>query len=836
MHTRNGRRRYGLFWAMAALLAVAGGCSTSTDMNGVHVPNAAPDTRVTGQPPTLLEASYSVSFQWTGSDPDGRIKGFQWKLSSNGTDGISPQDTLTVDPLTGAVLHPWNFTAATDSTFLVLADQPNFPGDDVDPRSYRSHSLFVRAMDENGAVDPTPAYLSFTSTTLVPTCRVVFPGLQIGGLTAMNVPATVNIGWEGQDPDYDARTPTRARYLWIPARTDAGVWVTNSYQYNQYYAELLNFDDPRWSPWLRYQPDAEDRVVSLSSGTYPDQYFLFATQVQDTAGAVSVGFGYQSEVANVVIRTSVYRPEWVVSEAFLGQHTQSDWLDVIAGGQPLNFSWTVNLDSYNGNLVSMRHGWDIVDVNDDNDPGWAVPPGVGPQNRKAAERSFNEGLHTFVLKVVDDSDQVRVMTWTLRVIPFVDREFQLPLLVLDQVDDRNSNAWYSRDGRALNEQAFRNAYWHFLGEGAGGVADMNWARDWKDISERSTIENLVGYKAVLCYAQYSLLQSVFGQFRPDGSGTEKFVWLTPYQQQGGNLMLVGARSLESFLTFNSKYMVPIVFDTREEFYPIFGTTYYVGFGDLELPDGTVVQRGPRMYPYATAGITTLDWTSPSTRKIYGRQESAGADRNRLCAGLKGVVLSPEFKANHLIGPGVVPDTIYTNTEIDWRDEERRAAGTLQLFDQSAFLWDADEFVDGNISPRLVTTQPQRCDGDTYQNSNVPNGLCVEPMFTGIARMDWMRERKRARGDTNWPQSEYDANELNEGCGSLALTDYQGRAQASARTNGRVFGFASYKSVPTKQRKVPDIYWGFDPYRFNRDDTRRAIRWVLQDVFGLQINQ
>ena len=86
---------------------VLGGCSTNTELGGVRVPNARPDTRITGQPPTLLEAGFSVSFNWTGSDPDGKIIGYEWKISDNGVDGISPRDTMTVDPLTGAVLHPW---------------------------------------------------------------------------------------------------------------------------------------------------------------------------------------------------------------------------------------------------------------------------------------------------------------------------------------------------------------------------------------------------------------------------------------------------------------------------------------------------------------------------------------------------------------------------------------------------------------------------------------------------------------------------------------------------------------------------------------------------------
>ena len=54
------------------------------------------------------------------------------------------------------------------------------------------------------------------------------------------------------------------------------------------------------------------------------------------------------------------------------------------------------------------------------------------------------------------------------------------------------------------------------------------------------------------------------------------------------------------------------------------------------------------------------------------------------------------------------------------------------------------------------------------------------------------------------------------------------------TNGQVFGWMSYKVVADKESGKPDVYWGFDPYRFDKDDTQEAIRWVLQN-FGLQLN-
>ena len=45
---------------------------------------------------------------------------------------------------------------------------------------------------------------------------------------------------------------------------------------------------------------------------------------------------------------------------------------------------------------------------------------------------------------------------------------------------------------------------------------------------------------------------------------------------------------------------------------------------------------------------------------------------------------------------------------------------------------------------------------------------------------------------------------------------------------------SYKMYQDKPWGAGDVYWGFDPYRFDEDGTRKAIRWVL-DYFGLPIN-
>ncbi|MCB1182124.1 hypothetical protein KDM41_01740 [bacterium] len=824
------RRNIAMVLALA-LVVVAAGCSVDTELGGSKIPNARPDTRITGQPPTLLEASFAVQFNWTGSDPDGRIVGYQWKISDNGVDGISPRDTLTVDPLTGAVLHPWNFTTANDSTFLVLADQSGFPGDTTSPRSFRSHTIFVRAMDDRGAVDPTPAMMSFTATTLVPVARAVYPNLNSQGF--MNVPPTVNMSWSGRDPDFDLRVPTQARFVWKPAINDAGNAIRTRNEYNLYYDEVLSFDDPEWSDWIPYAPLDEDRRVAFDN--QPNgEYFLFAVQVQDTAGARSVGLGYQQEVAHVKIFANFYRPIVTLSEPFLGTSQSTETLPKeIAGGQPLNFSWSASAEAYNGRIASYRHGWDLISVNDPNDPGWAVPPGTSEQNRFAEERSFQEGLHTFTVRVVDDSGQVTVSTRTLRVVPFVDPAFQQNLMVIDATVDRLVQNWPDQNGAPRNDESYRNPWWRFLEAGTGGVEGLNWERDWRDHTDEVKFSDLVGYKTVLCYAEFNdTAQRMF--IDPDSgmrpiSGRDRYVWMTPYQQRGGNLFYVGQSSMESYLEGLPNYMTPIVFNTREETFQLNGQSFVVGFGTNERPDGTRVLRGPLQYPYSTAGIAALDWTAPATKYIYNRQNVTRFDRTPECVGLKGLVLDPAFQEYHLIGPGVVADTIWTEPQIDWHDYVDAAADTMKLFG-TAFPFNRDEFIDANITSRSTPIVPQECDPDFS-----PNGLCVQPMFRGIARFDYIREYRWSRGETDWPSSRWTDAEIADDCGPLALDPYGGQIYGTAKTNGRVFGYMSYKMIQDKPNQKADVFWGFDPYRFDHEESRKAIRWVLQ-YFGLQINQ
>lgn len=658
--------------------------------------------------------------------------------------------------------------------------------------------------------------------------------IDLDGLTAQepkSVATTFTVGVLGADPDAADGRPVSWRYLYRPAQAPDGSWITTRVQYEMHAETLVDWgEDAVWSSWMPYQADP-----ALNRFTFPDQevdsYFLFAAQVMDADGTVSLGRGYQEEVAHLHIVDGL-KPDVVLCEFHMGCSTAAASFHDIAGGQPLNLAWIADASGYGGTIVSYRHGWDLADPGDPNDPGWAVPPGLAEQNLFAAERIFQDGIHSFTLQVTDNADNVSVVQATYSVVPFVPYNAQQELLFVDQVHDSNVNNWLDQGGQPRNDESFRNAYWQFLVAGPGGVEGFSWEQDRFDHTERPTFADLVGYKAVLCNARYHPDQTLFQELRP-GVGTDlegnperqlPYNWLEPYQQRGGNLFLVGDRSMESVLESNPRYMTPMVFTSPEDDYVGGNWTFSVGFGDITVPGGTEERLGPMLYPYATAGIALLDWTSSASKYIYARPQATAAQQRRVdCVGLKGLLMDPDFKTQHGVSAMDVADTIMTDEIIDWHDDALYGTDRLAIV-TNQFPFRDDEFVDGNITTRTTDWAPQACDDPA-----APGGLCVEPMFRGMARFDWLRDFWRGHGEPDWPS--YSALELDDTCGVMALASYDTGTEilprGTARTNGQVFGYLSYKQTADKPSGKADVYWGFDPYRFDNEQTKDAVRWVLR---------
>jgi hypothetical protein len=154
---------------LATLLAT--GCGKLTGkLTGVPHANQAPHTVlfVSGPVDTV---NHIVHLYWFGTDPDGSIAGFEWRLDNP----AAPADT------------GWHFTTLTDSVFTVQA-----------PAGYSNPVFSVRAIDNANARDPNPPRQNFEFSNQAPTVR-----LTTKPLPTDTTFASVSVVWSAVDPDGD---------------------------------------------------------------------------------------------------------------------------------------------------------------------------------------------------------------------------------------------------------------------------------------------------------------------------------------------------------------------------------------------------------------------------------------------------------------------------------------------------------------------------------------------------------------------------------------------------------------------------------------------------------
>ncbi|MFH1844549.1 MAG: hypothetical protein ABIF77_15220 [bacterium] len=819
----------GYLLVAAVLVLLGGGCSPEAELSGTKLPNTLPNTMLTAEHPTTLETGFIMHFFWDGYDPDGEIVAYQWRLSDNDSDGISVQDTLTVDPATGDSLNPWHLTYATDTTLVVSADLPGFPEDaDLDPldqRSFQAHTFFVRALDDQGGIDATPAMLSFTATTVLPRVQVNRPPDMSDYLDAQGMPPTVTFGFVCRDPDLPGGSPTRYRYLFKPAWLNDH-YVRTGYEFNQVADELLSFDDPAWSDWRPYPENAADRLVTFANvpSHRPDGemvIYLFALQAEDVAGARSIERTYSRNVQNFYI-SGLMNPVLEMQELQLGRRSSSglngNCTFEIAPGQELFFNWIATADYYAGEITAYRYGWDVADPDDELDPNWTVTPGNTPQHQHTGTMAFSESTHTLTIQVWDNSGNHSRYVWNLAVVPVPEVTVRRPVLLVDDVQDKESQGWRAVDRvTPLDRDPYRDFYWDTTLNGAGGVLGFSPATDVIDTEERDLqFRDLAGYRMLIWSSRYAVGNRTWNAFKPSGTG-QPYNWLQCYQQQVGDLFLVGERVLSQFIG-ERHWLLPWIFDT-EEYYtylPGVWVRFYTGFGYAIRLDGSTVHNGRNSYPYLALGIAALDHATPRYRPYFpnGPSGIGNAGRSTHCVGVKAAILDPDFKANHLPAGTVFPDTIFVDAAFDWMDRDPAYRHLLEPW----YMGGNDEMYDINVTDRETPWRAQQCDGEP----------CVEPMFRQYSRFDWIDDLHLAAGDESWPASVPISGGLSGKCGRYALRPDVLRTVNS----GAVMGFVSHKLAPLKPSRISDVVWGFDPYRFENEPTQHAVQWLLGEHFGL----
>ena len=169
--------------ALASAFA-ASGCGTKESL----VPSLAPETGLFVEG-TVDTVNHVVRIFWYGNDSDGEVVGFEVRFHN----AAAPGDTA------------WQFTTRTDSTFTVFT-----------PAGFTAPRFEVRALDDDGLRDESPAFADFSFTNLPPVARITgAPGA--GDSTY----ASATIDWSITDPDGDVNA---VRYrVWLDGQDSTTV-------------------------------------------------------------------------------------------------------------------------------------------------------------------------------------------------------------------------------------------------------------------------------------------------------------------------------------------------------------------------------------------------------------------------------------------------------------------------------------------------------------------------------------------------------------------------------------------------------------------------------------
>jgi hypothetical protein len=582
----------------AGLAAAAATLASCGDDLGIERerPNQPPDTRLTSSPPdSTYGTSYRVRLAWFGTDPDGAVDHYDILLvdhpAMDSCIECDPDDPSTVVVTPPAADDPrWTATGVNDTTIVTRADTLRvnpIPPDTVvtDPevaehnRLVRSqsferwHTVFVRAVDERNAADPTPDYVSFNSKTLAPEVALLPP---IDPRRAeFFCPPGVTFTWDGRDPVDGSAFIDPIASRWVVIRSLRNLAGYVSYPDSLYHVPAFGMGAPgrpAWSMWTRWdRADGLGRRATVRGldpvGSAPGLgWYLFAVQAMDEAGAVTPVFDATTAGSNNVARVFVAAslgPTLFVDGGPLGAWTFAGGGRGIsvtaAAGQPIRFRWRADATSYGGHIVTYRYGWNILDP--DSDDEWRecglcteTPPPL---------RVFESGIQRFFVEAIDNSGgsvraeiEIEVHTLTR----------QRDLLLVDDTDNF--------PGDPLLQEQREDARWLGVIDSLRRRQSFTFdpVRDIYDViarrSEPPPISLVFDYKTIVWCAKAAhrgpVLARVARFFDPfvernrDLSG--RFNFLEVYVESGGELWLSGQQPTSYLWWFGPTQLRPYPFN------------------------------------------------------------------------------------------------------------------------------------------------------------------------------------------------------------------------------------------------------------------------------------
>jgi hypothetical protein len=155
---------------IGAVLCLAAGCAEKGDL---VLPNLPPETYVSIADSVRHPTVYIQTLHWWGEDPDGEIAGFEYRWVIDEGEPGSPEDAQ------------WVFTEEYTKEFHLPVS-----------KGISTHTIYVRAIDDDGAIDPSPSSMTLPLTNSPPEVWI----WDKGALPDTSYPA-LTIKWHGEDPE-----------------------------------------------------------------------------------------------------------------------------------------------------------------------------------------------------------------------------------------------------------------------------------------------------------------------------------------------------------------------------------------------------------------------------------------------------------------------------------------------------------------------------------------------------------------------------------------------------------------------------------------------------------
>jgi len=241
---------------LAALLLLAG-CRKQEEVFVDR--NLAPDTQLTSAPGPYSQANYRVHMYWDGTDQDGFVVGYYFAWD----------DTTA---------QAWVYTEKTDSLFKALIDTAG---------ETRRHTFYVRSVDNEGKLDPSPARVRFDAWTVLPRITDLYrengpedslsANYNPGYRDTVLMGSTCVFHWTGADPDgegapvdFSWRLDSNASSAWAPETFASLTGIANGTHF--FYVGAKDETGAECFPSdyrfvMNYSPDSEILEPVEPSGT-----------------------------------------------------------------------------------------------------------------------------------------------------------------------------------------------------------------------------------------------------------------------------------------------------------------------------------------------------------------------------------------------------------------------------------------------------------------------------------------------------------------------------------------------------------------------------------------